>query len=193
MREKPADKKQEAEFDLQALVSRCVDGEAEAIVAFVRQFERAVFAVCLRMLRNRHDAEDAAQESLVRAVRNLNRWDPARPMMPWLQTIAANRCRTALGKRQRRPFLAVSLPEEVEPAPENDLVEEVDRALELIPERYREVVIMHYRGGLNCSEIAAAVGCAEGTVKTWLFRARQQLADELRGRGFGDDAPESQR
>lgn len=177
----------QAEFDLPQVVARCVAGEREAVIEFVRHFESAVFAVCLRMLRDRQDAEDAAQETFLRAVRNLHRWDPARPLLPWLSTIAANRCRTALGKRSKRPKPAVSLPEQTVAAESDDVAEEVDRALALLPERYREVVIMHYRGGLNCAEIAEAMGCAEGTVKTWLFRARQQLADELSGRGFGPD------
>lgn len=180
------ERKSAAEFDLCAVVSRCMDGDADAVRAFVMQFERAVLGLCLRMLRDHHEAEDIAQETFVRAVRNLDKWDPNRPIMPWLQTIAANRCRTALGKRQRRPRPAVSLPEQSVTIEDNETVEEVDRAIAMLPDRFRDVITLHYRGGLGCTEIAEILGCAEGTVKTWLFRARQQLADELRGRGFGE-------
>lgn len=171
--------------ELVDLVARCLRHENDALTEFVCRFERAVIGLCLRMLRDRQEAEDAAQETFLRAIRNLHKWDHERPILPWLQTIAANRCRTMLGKRTRRPIV---VSEVVDPGATerrmNDMVEEVDRALATLPSRWRDVVVMHYRGGLGVREIADVVGCASGTVKTWLFRARRQMAEELKGRGF---------
>lgn len=189
MQDASADRPPDAEADLQQLVRRCLDGEPAAHRAFVKRFERAVFGLCLRMLRHREDAEDIVQETFVRAIRNLHRWDPDRPLLPWLQTIAANRCRTALGKRERRARTISNLPEvPVAVDSTEDVVEEVDLAINQLPENYQQVVVMYYRGGLGCLEIADVLGCAEGTVKTWLFRARKQLAEMFRERGFGEEA-----
>lgn len=185
MRDETADNTPEADVELQALVSRCLGGDSAAIAAFVSKFERFVFGLCLRMLRQREDAEDAAQETFVRAVRNLHRWDSSRPILPWLQTIAANRCRTALSKRTKRPLHTPNLPEPaIVDSTSSDMVEEVDRALATISDQYRDVIVLYYRGGLSVGEISEAIQVADGTVKTWLFRARKELADELRGRGL---------
>lgn len=193
MRDETADNTPEADVELQALVARCLDGDSAAIAAFVSKFERFVFGLCLRMLRQREDAEDVAQETFVRAVRNLHRWDSSRPILPWLQTIAANRCRTALSKRTRRPLHTSNLPEPaVVDSTSSEMVEEVDRALATVSDQYRDVIVLYYRGGLSVGEISEAMQVAEGTVKTWLFRARKELAEELRGRGLvGDQDNES--
>lgn len=185
MRDETADNTPEADVELQALVVRCLGGDSAAIAAFVSKFERFVFGLCLRMLRQREDAEDAAQETFVRAVRNLHRWDSSRPILPWLQTIAANRCRTALSKRTKRPLHTPNFPEPaIVDSTSSDMVEEVDRALATISDQYRDVIVLYYRGGLSVGEISEAIQVADGTVKTWLFRARKELADELRGRGL---------
>ena len=64
------------------------------MIDLVNRFRGQVFGLCYRMLGQRQDAEDAAQETFVRVLKNLHRWDPARPFEPWLLTIAGNRCRT---------------------------------------------------------------------------------------------------
>ncbi|MDA1165817.1 MAG: sigma factor, partial [Planctomycetota bacterium] len=74
------------------LVQRCLSGDELALRAFIEKFQGLVFSLCLRMLGHREDAEDVAQDALVRVFRNLEKWDQQRPIKPWLLTIAANRC-----------------------------------------------------------------------------------------------------
>ncbi|MCA9027866.1 MAG: RNA polymerase sigma factor [Planctomycetaceae bacterium] len=173
-----------------ALVARCLSGDESAWREFVRRYERPVFGLCLRMLRHRQDAEDVAQEALVRAVRNLHTWDSTRPLMPWLMTITANRCRTAIERRGRRP-IATDFPiepvEEQKTGPE-DIAEEVTLALDLLRDEYRECFILFYQQGLGCAEISQVMNCPVGTIKTWLHRARNEMADHLRRRGVGGEA-----
>ena len=69
----------------------------------VDRYRDQVFGLCYRMLGHRQDAEDAAQETFTRALRNLRSWDSNRDFEPWLLAIAGNRCRTALSRRMRRP------------------------------------------------------------------------------------------
>ena len=174
--------------DLNELVAQCLLGDQGALCTFVRRFERAVFGLCLRMLGDRHEAEDVAQETFLRAVRNLDRWDRDRPLLPWIQTIAANRCRTALSKRILRAKPVGDPPELAVGPAVDDLTEEVEMAVSQLPESWQSAVRMHYQGGLNCQQIAEALDCAEGTVKTWLFRGRRQLASIFEMRGLSLDA-----
>jgi len=92
-----------------AQVRSCLDGNTEAMRAFVARFQSSIFGLCFRMLGHRQDAEDVVQEVFVRAFRSLHQWDPERTLKPWLLTIAANRCRTFLSKRARRPLILSSL------------------------------------------------------------------------------------
>ena len=73
------------------------------MVELVDAHHGQVFGLCYRMLRHRHDAEDVTQESFVRALRSLAKWDSTREFLPWLLAIAGNRCRTLLAERMRRP------------------------------------------------------------------------------------------
>lgn len=168
------------------LVQRCLDGDAEAVRELVQRFERPVYGLCLRMLRHRQDAEDAAQESLVRMCRHLGSWDGSRSLLPWVLAISANRCRTALEKRSRVPPSGISAAEPAEHAdPESrDIGEELERALALLREEYRLCFILFYQQELSIIEVSEILAVPEGTVKTWLHRARKQLAESLRTRGY---------
>ena len=69
--------------DLRTLVERCLSGDQAAMLALVERFQGLVFGLCYRLLGQRQDAEDAAQETFVRALKNLHRWDCSRAMEPW--------------------------------------------------------------------------------------------------------------
>ena len=162
------------------LVRGCLAGDEEGWSAFVERFQQPVFGLCLRMLRHRQDAEDVAQESLVRAVRNLHRWDQVRPLLPWLMTITANRCRTALERRSRRPISTEVTAEPTttdQPERKGEIAEEINLALEELRDEYRECFVLFYQGELGCAEIGEVMGRPVGTVKTWLHRARHQVAE----------------
>lgn len=171
--------------DLQ-LVRRCLAGEALALRDFVQRFQGVVFGVCLRMLGHQQDAEDVAQETLLRAVRHLRHWDGARPLIPWVLTIAVNRCRTHLSRSKKIarpsevPDEAVAKPQRVDAG---DLGEELQRALGTLREEYRTCFILFHQQELSLQEVAEILDCPVGTVKTWLHRARKELAEWLRQRG----------
>ncbi|MCA9076827.1 MAG: RNA polymerase sigma factor [Planctomycetaceae bacterium] len=171
------------------LVNRCLEGDESAWREFVDRYERSVFGLCLRMLGHRQDAEDIAQDSLVRAIRNLHTWDHTRSIMPWLMTITANRCRTAIQRRRKGPT-ATDFP--IEPTGEHpvdtdDIAEEVSLALQCLRDEYRECFILFYQQELGCAEISEIMECPVGTVKTWLHRARHELAEHLSRRGISAD------
>lgn len=169
------------------LVRRCLRGEQEAIRDLVGRFQTEVFGLCFRLLGHRHDAEDVTQEVFVRVFRSLRRWDPARPLRPWILGIAVNRCRTCLSRRARRPGPVDFLQDTAAAPPEDDsgeLRDEIQRALADLRPEYREVFVLFHEQGQAYDAIAGAVGRPVGTVKTWLHRARLEILERLKKRGM---------
>ena len=172
------------------LARRARGGDDAAAAALVRRYQRAVFGVCLRMLGRREDAEDVAQEVFLRLFRHLDKWDPARPLRPWLMTIAVNRCRTALTRRRRKQPL---LPGDLDPAdtstPPRDaaLAEELQRAVDALRDDHRAAFVLFHYEELSLQEVSEALGRPDGTIKTWLHRARKQLVETLSRRGVVPD------
>ena len=78
-------------------------GDPQAPRLLIEQYQGVIFGLCYRMMSHRQDAEDIVQETFLRALRAIAGFDAARPLRPWLLEIAANRCRTALSRRARRP------------------------------------------------------------------------------------------
>ncbi len=168
------------------LARRCLRGEPEATRELIARFEADVFAVSLKMLRHRHDAEDVAQEVFLRVFRSLKTWDPTRPLKPWVLSITVNRCRTWLGKRARLPepteFLH-DVPARPADTPAGELTTALRHAIDALRAEYREVFLLFHEHALPYEEIAAAVDRPVGTVKTWLHRARQEVLSELQRLG----------
>src|SRR5262245_38911728 len=133
--------------DEAALVRRCLRGEAAAVRALIERFQGEVFGLCVRLLNNRHDAEDVSQEVFLRVFRSLRRWDAARPLKPWVMGIAVNRCRTWLAQRSRRPELVDYLQETAgreDPDDAGELVGEIRCALQDLRPEYRAVFVLFH-------------------------------------------------
>jgi RNA polymerase sigma factor (sigma-70 family) len=169
------------------LVRRCLKGDAEAVQVLVDTFQAPVYGLCVRLLTHRHDAEDVTQEVFLRVFRSLRRWDPSRPLKPWIMGIAVNRCRTWLAQRTRRPELADYL-QDVVAAPATDdaaeLINEIKAALKDLRPEFREVFVLFHEQGQSYEEISQALECPLGTVKTWLHRARMEVLERQRQRGM---------
>ncbi len=171
------------------LVRRCLAGEAAAQRALVERYRRPVFTLCYRMVGHLQDAEDIAQEVLVRTVRGLASYDPRRPLRPWVMAIAVNRCKTFL-KLRAKGVAARRLVEDVpdyRPLPQqgDGVASALQAALAELRPEYRSVVVMFYDQHMSLEEIGQAIGRPVGTIKTWLHRARAQLARLLAARGYG--------
>jgi RNA polymerase sigma-70 factor (ECF subfamily) len=169
------------------LVRRCLRGEAEAVQTLVDRFQAEVFGLCVRLLNHRQDAEDVTQEVFLRVFRSLKRWDPKRPLKPWVMGIAVNRCRTWVSQRARRPELVDYLHDTAaSPAPDDsaELVREIQAALGELRWEYRSVFVLFHEQGQPYEDIAVALERPVGTIKTWLHRARLEVLDRLRRRGM---------
>ncbi len=167
-------------------VQATLNGNKDAFASIVAKYQVAVFNLAFRLLGNATDAEDAAQESFVRAYTHLARYDPDRSFPTWLLSIAAHHCIDILRRSRRFRTKPVDDSHEI-PAgddPERCAVDgernsEIRQALDLLPDHYRVIVVLHYWYDMSCREIGRVVGLSEGVVKVRLHRARGMLAQRI--------------
>lgn len=176
------------------LVVRTLDGDHQAFTELVERHQGIVYNICYRILGERFEAEDAVQEAFLRAYRSLHRYDLERPFRTWLLSIASNYCIDRLRRRRLQklsieellpshPALASGEPSPEDAALKSERHDSMQGMLEQLAPKYRAVVVLYYWYDMSCREIADALHTQEGTVKSRLFRARQQLADQFAAQG----------
>lgn len=164
--------------DEAALVRDSRAGSLAAFDQLVHHLHPKVFAFLLTLTRNRHDAEDLTQDTFVRAWRKIDRFDPARPLLPWLLTIARRQSIAML--RKNRPLPELEL-ETIIPAPEPSAGPDLWRTAEKHLSRDAfSALWLHYREDLPLAEVGRVLGKREGAVKVLVHRARKTLAEKLR-------------
>jgi RNA polymerase sigma-70 factor, ECF subfamily len=172
----------------QIWVKSTLAGNQAAFGELVRAHQNAVYNLAYRMLGERTEAEDAAQETFLRAYSNLDRYDMDRPFRTWLLSITSNHCIDRLRKRRLQLFsLDEGSPIQFssdEPEPEDTVItNERDRLIQemlsQLPPDYRAAVVLHYWYDVSYAEIADMLNTTESAVKSRLFRARQALAEKM--------------
>ena len=172
------------------LVQHTLAGDQQAFGELVQRYERDVFNLAYRMLNERGEAEDAAQEAFLRAYANLDRYDQERSFKTWVLSIASNHCIDRLRRRRLtwlsleeplppHPALTSDIPGPEEAALTNERNVLVQELLEHLSPDYRLAVVLRYWYELSYAEIADMLDTTESAIKSRLFRARQALADEL--------------
>ena len=162
------------------LVADALRGRPEAFGTLVERYDRAVFHLALRTLRDREEARDVAQEAFFKAYRSLRTFRPDAKFSTWIFSIAYHACCDRLSRRKR--YSNEELPDRADPAagPEREAVahDEARRlraAIDALPEKYRTVITLYHLQGRQYEEIAQVLQMPMGTVKTHLFRAKEQL------------------
>ena len=176
------------------IIERLRTGQRDgAFEQLMERYEGKIFRLCYALLRDRQKAEDAAQESLVRIWKALDRYDGRAALSTWIYAITRNRCLSAIERERATESLSDSdVSEAIEQLPASESEPADDRSellrelVELLPERLRRVLVLYYFEQRSTSEVATMLGCPEGTVKTHLFRARAALTEQLRRRGLAD-------
>jgi RNA polymerase sigma-70 factor (ECF subfamily) len=171
--------------DDQAAVERVLGGDLTGFEEIVRRWQSPLINLAYRFCHDRQRAEEMAQEAFLRAYRNLAKWRKDAVFSTWLFALAANVYRTEL---RRDPGRTVGLEEIDEPqdtrANDGGLEQEdsnraVRRAVQGLPEKYREALVLFYFHDKDVAEAARSLKLPEGTVKARLSRARELLRGRL--------------
>jgi len=171
-------------------LQQALRGDTDAFGQLVQAYERPVYNLTYRMLGNAAEAEDAAQETFLRAYTRLATYQPERKFVNWLLSIASHYCIDRLRKRQRAPQVSLEGPIPPQwltsdaPQPDQEVSQQqsrdlVRKMLDRLPDVYRSAVVLRYWYGLSYSEIAEAMDTTESAIKSRLHRARRMLAQDL--------------
>ena len=177
-----------------ALVAACRRGTPGALEQLVARFQSDVFGVVLRLVHDREVALELTNAVFYKVYQNLDSYDPARPLRPWLLRIATNEALNWLRSRRREreqvlgseasEIAFTQLPAGDDPeaaALASERREQVRAALARLPAHYRLILTLRFFGDLSYLEIAQQTGQDANTVGVQLLRARQLLKRELQG------------
>jgi RNA polymerase sigma-70 factor, ECF subfamily len=164
--------------------------DEQAFALLIEPHRRALHLHCYRMLGSLHDADDALQETMLRAWKGSDRYEPRAQLGTWLHTIATNVCLTAIARRRSPPAQVSDDLVHLQPYPDRLLEDLVVRetvelafiaAIQLLPPKQRAVLILRDVLGWSAKEVAAALDDSVGAVTSALQRARRGLEGK-RGR-----------
>lgn len=163
------------------IVEACLAGDARAYAGLVRLHGKRVYAICLAITGNAADAEDLAQEALMRGFTELGSLRDHDRFGPWIGAIAGNMCRNFIKKRaSREQTLAMQVD-----CPRGDPADlpDVRDALQKLPEQFRIPLMMYYFDGHSTGSVALSLGISIEAVHTRLSRARRELRKLLENAG----------
>jgi RNA polymerase sigma-70 factor (ECF subfamily) len=184
---------QDSEVSERALVARARDGDPQAFGELVTIYMRRAYYVALGLVGSQDDALDLSQEAFARAYRARESLDPDRPFYAWLYQIVRRLCFNHLRDRRTRyrrleqatPWLAeqagakAAANDPGRAAERSELRARLEAAIDELPEREREVLVLKEFEGLRYREIADLLGIPIGTVMSRLYSARRSLAEKL--------------
>ncbi len=171
-------------MDEQRYINRILKGDADAYRHLVERYQTGLIIHCENILKDRQDGEDIAQESFIKAYRNLHKFSNEKAnFSTWLYRIATNLCIDLLRKNKKQvivkdveAFLEVTNPQHIKE-------DEIHRLRQLIeelePPKYAEVIKAYFWEGKSYQEIASIYKTSTNTIGTWMSRAKQQLKENL--------------
>ena len=174
------------------LIDRCLAGETAAFAVLVEEYQPRLFGAVARLLRSANDAADITQEAFLLAFQNLRTFRRSGRFYSWLFRIGYNAAMTHLRQKQLRPQSLyrqeldgdLEIPDGREDSPESALedaeeAQAVRTALNELSDEFRIPLILKEFEGLSYEEIAENLGCPIGTVRSRIFRGRQELRERL--------------
>jgi len=178
------------------LVVRARARDMAAYDELIRRYQRKIYQLVYNMTSNREDAEDLTQDVFVKAYSALEHFKGDSSFYTWVYRIAVNRTINYLKKRRRNAALSLDdMDQAVERDPDyvelrsrespvrdatlSELQKKLNEALQTLSEKHRTVVVLHDIQGIQHDEIGRMLGCSEGTVRSRLFYARQELQKQL--------------
>lgn len=175
------------DFDERALLERCRSGDDTAFGELVERYKDLVYGLAYRMMHDRSQVDDLAQEVFLRMHRGLPYFRGDARLSTWIYRIVQNVCSQA--RARRRPDLPLDSGRDDRPARDPgsvdgafadlELRDRLEKALARLPENYRLLIAAHYLRGVQYEALAEALNIPLGTVKTHLYRAKRQLRELL--------------
>jgi len=164
-----------------SLIKAAQAGDRDALVALLREIENQVYRTAYYLLNNEQDALDASQEALIRIYSKIGSYEEKAQFRTWVQRIVTNICIDKF--RRSRPSVSIDEHELVFHATDDVegevmahyAAEDIREAIGKLPEHHRTVVVLRYLQDFSYNEIADSLNLPLNTVKSYLFRARQQL------------------
>lgn len=170
------------------LITKFKEGDKKAFEQLVHLYQDRVYSLCRHLLGNAHEAEDAAQDTFIKAYRNLPKFTPDASFYTWLYRITVNTCIdykkrpffSALFARSSDDdkFLAWEVPDELSPErlyESKQMGQALQRALQKISPKLKAIIVLKEMEGLSYEEISEVLDVSLGTVKSRLSRAREEL------------------
>jgi RNA polymerase sigma-70 factor (ECF subfamily) len=182
------------------LIARARSGDEMAYRRLLGKYERAVFNICLKMVRDREEARDLAQDAFIKVFSMLDRYNPSFAFSNWLFKITSNLCidsmrkrrvdtlpmdepiRSAKGEYERQYASPTATPDKV--LLKKEKMKLLARAIDELPPHYRIMIVLRHQEGLSYEEIAETLEVPLGTVKARIHRAREMLKTRLDGEDF---------
>lgn len=174
-----------------ALIQRAQKGNHEAFAALVDEHQRYVYNLALRVVKDENEALDLTQETFVRAWTALPNFKGQSQFRTWLYRIVTNLCYNRLPNLRRSlndlgddvmediPAIASTFANPVHEMESNETRKHLHQAVEALEENYRLLITLRYQNELSYEEIASTLNLPLGTVKTGIFRAKEQLRNSL--------------
>jgi RNA polymerase sigma-70 factor (ECF subfamily) len=181
------DSRERAQYEWLAL--RCQSGEAGAFEDLIAVMERPLLYYAASLTGNPDSALDVLQEVWIRVFRGIRKLKNPGSLRSWLYSIthgiAVDRIRKNYSREQAEQVQIEDFQEAEEPSLANEDAAAIHQALGEIGLKHREVLVLHFLEDLSMAEIAAVVGCSEGTVKSRIHYAKLAMKEVLSGRSYG--------
>lgn len=177
------------------LIRRYLDGDVSAFDELMHAHEDRVFAICLRMMRNRDSALDATQDVFLTVFRKADRYKEQAAFSTWLYRVAVNTCYDHLRRQKRQR--TTSMPEHFDPSDPRggdefhavELRPDIATALAGLTPEFRAAIVLVDLDGMSLEGAADTLEVPVGTIKSRVFRARRQLAKDLGNFAPGSEHP----
>ena len=175
-------------FNEKEVVTRILNGDMRAFELLVKQYERLVFYVTHRLVKEQEAAEDICQEVFIKIHKSLVRFNFQSKLSTWIARIAYLTAINYVRKYHRERLsdysddienyhFTTETPEQL--LTKKDTANYVEHLIAQLPEKYRTVLTLYHLSEFSCAEISEITGMPEGTIKNYLFRARKLLKDKL--------------
>ncbi len=168
------------------LIKQAQKGDEDAFCELVCKYEKRIYNIAYKFLRNEYDAQDAAQDAIIKMYSNIRKFSFQSAFSTWMYRVTANTCLDLLRKKKPdtdlEDFERYAVSRDGNPDSETinrELGENIKRAIRMLPEKYIPIIVLKDMEGMKYEEIAQILGISVGTVKSRISRAREKLRDIL--------------